>query len=96
MLSRKSIVQKNLVKNIYKNYVTQSIVRDKKNLLKPDWNVAVTEAEKLVGFSSSLWNLSCFKNDEMAKYITIRLEEFKSDDPIVTDTAKYAIQSIFH
>lgn len=88
MLLRKFVVQTQLVKNLYKNYVTQSIVRDKKNLLKPDWNIAVTEAEKLVGFSSSLWNLSCFKNDEMAKYITIRLEEFKSDDPIVTDTAK--------
>lgn len=88
MLLRKCVNQTQLVKNLYKNYVTQSIVRDKKNLLKPDWNIAVTDAEKLVGFSSSLWNLSCFKNDEMAKYITIRLEEFKSDDPIVTDTAK--------
>lgn len=69
------------------NYMANSIIPYKKLALKPNWVKAVKEAEKFCGFSNSLWSLSCFKTDEMAAYITHRLEKFGNDDPTFT-TAK--------
>lgn len=93
MFLKKFVVQ-NQIFNKYvlvkynSNYMANSIIPYKKLALKPNWVKAVKEAEKFCGFSNSLWSLSCFKTDEMATYITHRLEKFGSDDPTFT-TAKW-------
>lgn len=93
MFLRKLFVPRKIVNNYVldvkynSNFMGNSIIPYKKLSLKPNWVKAVKDAEKFCGFTNSLWNLSCFKTDEMAAYITHRLEKFGNDDPTFT-TAK--------
>lgn len=66
-----------LIKHNYTTYVT---VSNKILETKPDWKTSISEAKKCVGFSNSLWNLSCLKTDEMAGYITKRLQKPSNDN----------------
>lgn len=69
------------------NYMTNNVLPKKKVEIRPEWLNTISEAEKSMDFSSSIWDLKSIKSDEMAKYITDRLEKFGSDDPTFT-TAK--------
>lgn len=69
------------------NYMTNNILDKNKLENRPNWLNTISEAEKSFDFSGSIWDLKSIKSDEMAKYITDRLEKFGSDDPTFT-TAK--------
>lgn len=86
--SNKSLNKYVLGTNNLRNYMTNSILPYKKLTMKPDWNYAVSEGEKLVGFSNSLWNLNCLNSDDMATYITLRLEKFGDDTPTFSKTTE--------
>lgn len=61
------------------NYSTYIPVSNKISVTKPDWKTSISEAKKCVGFSNSLWNISCLKTDKMAGYITKLLQKSSSD-----------------
>lgn len=70
-------------KHNYATYIANNYapsVPNKTLETKPDWKSAISEAKKCVGFSNSLWNLSCLKTDEMAGYITKRLQKPSNDN----------------
>lgn len=88
-----------VVQNDFSSGPTQrssSLVGEKLSInQKPDWNRAVSEAEKIVGYPTSFLSLRWLLSDEIAN-VALHLRKLVGSNHPLLKTAKYERHSIFY
>lgn len=65
-----------------------------KNVQKNDWNRAVSEAEKIVGYPTSFLNLRWLLSDEIAN-VALHVRKLIGSNHPLMKTAKYGLERIY-
>ena len=61
----------------------------------PDWDRAMSDAEKIVGYSTSYFSLRCLLSDEISN-VALHLRKLVGTNHPLLETAKYVISSILN